>query len=126
KLVIWVVSKTRVDLIERQITAAVLEDKIDTYQASIVGKASPAEIKQASQELYELLIPPGLDSEKQLCLIPDKSLHQLAFATLISHSGRYLLDDFILFYAPSASVLVLASENAKGKEQVADESLLSV
>jgi CHAT domain-containing protein/Tfp pilus assembly protein PilF len=126
RLAIWVVSKTRFDLVEKQIRAAELENKIDAYQASIVGKASPAEIKQAGQALYELLIPHDLANEKQLCLVPDKSLHQLAFATLVSHAGKYLLEDFALFYAPSASVLVLATENARRKEQVTNESLLSV
>jgi CHAT domain-containing protein len=126
KLTIWIVSKTRFDFVERHITALELEDKIDTYQASIVDKASAAEIKQAGQELYQLLIPPGLDAGKQLCLVPDKSLHQLAFATLVSPGGKYLLEDFALFYAPSASVLVLATENARRKEQVTNESLLSI
>ena len=126
RLAIWIVSRTRFELIEKQIASTELEDKIAAYQASIIKRASTAEIKEASQELDKLLIPPGLDSDKQLCLIPDKSLHQLAFATLISRSGRYLLDDFTLFYAPSASVLALATENAREKAQVADESLLSV
>jgi CHAT domain-containing protein len=126
KLAIWVLSKTRFDLVERQITAAELENKIDAYQAAITGKESPAELKQAGQELYELLIPPDLAREKQLCLIPDKSLHQLSFATLVSPEGKYLLEDFALFYAPSASVLVLATENARRKEQATTESLLSV
>jgi CHAT domain-containing protein len=126
KLAIWVVSKTRFDFIEKPITAADLEDKIDTYQASIAGKASAAEIKEASRELYELLIPPALSADRQLCLTPDKSLHQLAFATLVSPDGKYLLEDFALFYAPSASLLVLATENARRKEQATNESLLSI
>jgi CHAT domain-containing protein/tetratricopeptide (TPR) repeat protein len=126
KLAIWVVSKARFDLIEKQITATELEEKIDAYQASIVGKAPPEEIKEAGRELYELLLPPDLAREKQLCLIPDKALHQLAFSTLVSSRGRYLLEDFALFYAPSASVLVLATENARQKEQVTSESLLSI
>lgn len=126
RLAIWVVSKTRFDLVEKQITAAELENKIDAYQASIIGKESPEDIKLAGQNLYELLIPPDLAGEKQLCLIPDKSLHQLAFATLVSRGGKYLLEDFALFYAPSASVLVLATENGRGKERVTNESLLSI
>jgi len=126
RLAIWVVSKTRFDLIEKQVTAAEMEKKIDAYQASIVGKGSAADIKQAGKELYELLIPHDLDGEKQLCLIPDKSLHQLAFASLVSPLGKYLLENFALFYAPSASVLVLATENARRKEQVTNESLLSI
>jgi CHAT domain-containing protein len=126
RLAIWIVSKTRFDLVERQITATALANKIDTYQAAIVDKGPPADIRQAGQDLYELLIPPDLAPEKQLCLVPDKSLHQLSFATLVSPAGKYLLEDHALFYAPSASVMVLASENARRKEQVTNESLLSI
>lgn len=126
KLAIWIVTKTRFDFVEKQITAVDLERKIVAYQASIAGKDPPAEIRKAGQELHELLIPTDLAAEKQLCLIPDKSLHQLSFATLVSPSGKYLVEDFALFYAPSASVLVLASENAQRKERVTNESLLSI
>ena len=126
KLAIWVVSRTRFDLLEEQITAGDLEKKVAAYQALIVSKGPPAEIKEAAQQLYRLLVPPDLAGDKQLCLVPDKSLHQLAFATLVSPNGKYLLQDYALFYAPSASVLVLASENARSKEQFTNESLLSV
>jgi CHAT domain-containing protein len=126
RLEMWVVSKTRFELIEKPITAAELGKKIDDYQSSVVGKAPEAEIRRAAKELYELLIPTDLDGEKQLCLIPDKSLHQLPFASLVSPSGKYLLEDFALFYAPSASVLVVASEDARRKEGVGVENLLSV
>lgn len=126
RLVTWVVSKTRFDLIEKPVTTAELEKKIGDYQSLVVGKGPEADIKRAAKELYELLIPPDLDAEKQLCLIPDKSLHQLAFASLVSPDGKYLLEDFALFYAPSASVLLLASEDARRKEGVGVENLLSV
>jgi CHAT domain-containing protein/Tfp pilus assembly protein PilF len=126
KLAIWVVSKTRFDLLEVQITAADLENKVAGYQALIIGKGPPAEITKAAQDLYRLLIPSDLAGDKQLCFVPDKALHQLAFATLISPDGKYLLQDYALFYAPSASVLVLATENARRKEQFRNESLLSV
>ena len=126
KLAIWTVSKTRFALLEKQIMANELKDKVDAYQALITGKAAPAEIKQAAQELYQLLIPSDLARDKQLCLVPDKSLHQLAFATLVSLEGKYLLQDYTLFYAPSASVMVLATENALRREQLKDERLLSI
>jgi CHAT domain-containing protein len=126
RLAIWIVSKDRFDLVEKQITAAELEVKIDAYQALIDARGSPADLRQAGQELYELLIPPDLVPEKQLCLIPDKSLHQLSFATLVSRTGKYLLEDHAVFYAPSASVLVLATENARRKAQVTNERVLSI
>ena len=126
RLAMWVVSKTRFELIEKPVAAVELEKKIDAYQAAVVGKAPAAGVAQAGRELYELLIPPDLDGAKQLCLIPDKSLHRLAFASLVAPTGKYLLEDFAVFYAPSVSVLVLATENARRKEEVREESLLSV
>jgi CHAT domain-containing protein len=126
RLIIWLVSKTRFDLIEREITATELGGKIEAYQSSIIARAPPAEIKRAGRDLYQLLIPPGLAPDKQLCVIPDKSLHGLAFATLVSDGGKYLLEDFALVHAPSASVLVLATERARGKERVTGERLLSI
>jgi CHAT domain-containing protein/Flp pilus assembly protein TadD len=125
KLAIWNVTKTRFDLLEKQITSFELEKKIDDYQGLIISKASPAETKRAAQDLYQLLIPSDLAAEKQLCLVPDKSLHQLAFATLVSPDGKYVLQTHTLFYSPSISVLVLATENAQRREN-RSESLLSV
>lgn len=125
KLAIWIVSKTRFNLIEKPITSVELEKKIDDYQAAVVAKAPAAELKQAGRDLYDLLIPSDL-ADQQLCLVPDKSLHQLAFASLVSPNGKYLLEDFALFYAPSASVLVMATENARQKDRVTNESLLSI
>ncbi|MEK6336009.1 MAG: CHAT domain-containing protein [Acidobacteriota bacterium] len=126
RLAIWVLSRTRFDLIEKPIEAASLEKKIDDYQASVVGKAPATGLKQAARELYQLLIPPDLAGDKQICLVPDKSLHQLAFASLVSPGGKYFLEDFALFYAPSASVLVLATENARRKDRETNERLLSI
>ena len=126
RLAIWIVSKTNIELVEKPISAEELEQKITTYQASIVDKGSAQDVRRAGQELYELLIPSNLDSRKLLCVVPDKSLHQLSFATLVSATGKYLIQDYALSYAPSASVLVLATENARRKEQATTESLLSI
>jgi CHAT domain-containing protein len=126
KLAIWSVSKTHFDLVEKQVSATELQDKVDAYQALITERSQPAELRQAAQELYQLLIPANLARDKQLCLIPDKSLQQLAFATLVSPDGKFLLEDHTLFYGPSASVMVLATENAQRREQLKDERLLSI
>jgi CHAT domain-containing protein len=126
RLAIWIVSKKRFDFVQKNISATALKNKIGTYQAAIDARSSRAAINQIGEELYALLIPHDLVREKQLCVVADKSLHELAFATVISGEGKYLLEDYALFYAPSASVLVLATENARRKEPVTNESLLSV
>jgi CHAT domain-containing protein len=126
KLAIWVMSKTRFDLIQKPITARELDRKIANYQAALVGKGSTTELKQTGQELYALLIPPDVARDKEICLIADKSLHQLAFASLVAPDGKYMLEDHALFYAPSATILVLATENAGRKDRTTTESLLSI
>lgn len=125
KLAIWTVSKTRFDLQQRTISAADLEKKVVNFQSLIRSQADASDIRRAGRELDEILMPAGLDSGKQLCIVADKFLHQLAFAALVSARGNYLLQDQIIFYSPSASVLVLASENARRKAS-AKERLLSV
>ncbi|MDX6613563.1 MAG: hypothetical protein QOD75_2749 [Blastocatellia bacterium] len=126
RLLLWMISKTHFDIDEKAIAASELEKRVDAYRAAILARGTPAELRAAGRELYDLLIPHGLTDEQQVCLVPDKSLHQLAFATLVSPRGKYLLEEHAIFYSPSASVLVLASENARRKERFKDESLLSV
>ena len=58
-----------------------------------------------------------------LCIIPDKVLHRLPFAALISpHNGKYLIEDYALFYAPSLSVLWHTSEAAQRKSSSGQSS----
>lgn len=57
-----------------------------------------------------------LDRQKRLCLVPDGSLNELPFAALISRqSGKYLIDEYALTLAPSASVFVLRSESQSAR-----------
>jgi len=126
KLAIWVLTKNRFELIEKNVSDEEFAKKIDDYRQAVVEKNDVQSLRKTSQELYALLIPTDLEKDKMLCLIPDKSLHQLPFAALVSAEGKFLLEDFTIFYAPSVSVFVLASENAKRKEQVKNENLLIV
>lgn len=126
RLAVWVLTKTRFDYVERAVSAAELEKKVEAYRASVISKESADAVARAGRELYGLLIPPGLDGGKQLCVVADKSLHRLPFASLVAPSGRYLLEEFALSYAPSASVFVLATANARAKADDKNETLLSV
>jgi CHAT domain-containing protein/TolA-binding protein len=126
KLAIWILSRARFDFREKPINATELTDEIQAYEAAIINRASAADLKPAARKLYESLIPADLEPDKQLCLLPDKSLHQLSFATLLSREGKYLLENYSLIYAPSASVTILASENATGKQQTRAERVLAI
>ena len=65
-------------------------------------------IKNAGRQLYDLLLKPArqqLQGLDKLCIVPDGSLWDLPFQALLTTEGRYLLEDYTLFYAPSLNVL---------------------
>ncbi len=126
KLAIWTLTKDRFEFSEKKITDGELKKKVSDYNAAILVKAGPETLKPRASELYDLLLPPNIESGKTICLIPDKFLHQLYFASLVSPANKVLIEDFPVFYSPSASILVLASENARQKETVTGEHLLGI
>ena len=129
KTVVWTLTRGEFKNFEIKISAEDLAEKVSDYLRLVTGKAAKTEIETAGKELYALLVKPilsDLDSSKEICVIDDKSLHQLPFAALISDDGRFLLEDFKILGAPSASVFVAATEKARELEKITDERLLSV
>lgn len=124
KLAIWQITKNSFELTEKSINSEALVKNIDNYKTLIIENKDTEKVQQIAKELYELLLPKELNIEKIICLIPDKSLHQLPFASLISSSGKYLIEDFPIIYSPSSSVFVASTENAKRKNK--SESLLTI
>ena len=60
-----------------------------------------------SEKLYSLLLRPilGRDSKPRLIIVPDGKLNLLPFDSLQDSQGRYVLNSYIVTYAPSATVL---------------------
>lgn len=129
KTLVWTLTKNEIKTVGINVSADDLEEKVLDYLNLIKEKSGKTEIEKSGKELYAMLVNPvlsNLDSSKEICLIPDKSLLQLPFAALESESGKFLLEDFKIFDSPSASVFVFASEKARELEKVKDERLLSV
>lgn len=129
KIAVWVITKEKFEFVETKINSDVLEGKVDEYVNTIINeKDSTEKISRQSNELFDLLIKPLLfllDQSKQICFIPDKALFKLPFAALFSSkTNRFLIEDFALLYAPSSSIFVIASEVAKQRESIKNESLL--
>jgi CHAT domain-containing protein/Flp pilus assembly protein TadD len=65
------------------------------------------------RRLYELLVAPwavALEGVRRLIVVPDGPLHYVPFQALCAtETGRYLLQDYEISYAPSATLLVLSS-----------------
>jgi CHAT domain-containing protein/tetratricopeptide (TPR) repeat protein len=130
KILIWLVSKEKFSVVAAAIKADELSGKVENYVKLLQQKNDNARTNAArlGGELYELLIAPILnqiDSSKDICIIPNKILFYLPFAALIAPDGNPFLKEFNIFYAPSANVFLLCTENAQEKV-TSNETLLSV
>jgi CHAT domain-containing protein/tetratricopeptide (TPR) repeat protein len=79
-----------------------------TRGASTVPLTSPG--SSAWRALYDLLIQPVRSvlpraSGSLLTIVPQGPLLNVSFAALLSPQGRYLLEDYMLHYAPAGAVL---------------------
>ncbi|MFL6255149.1 MAG: CHAT domain-containing tetratricopeptide repeat protein [Pyrinomonadaceae bacterium] len=133
RLLIWVVSRTRFEVRERLVPATELNARIMDYVALLTrnDESQAGEVRRRAEALYDLLVAPVaplLGDTFEVYVVPDKALFHLPFAALVAPAtGRYLIQDFTLLFAPSASVLVHCSHTARQRAQVAhDETLLSV
>jgi CHAT domain-containing protein/tetratricopeptide (TPR) repeat protein len=83
-----------------------LSDMVETFQKQL-GERNLAFSPQA-QRFYELLLKPAegqLRGKETLCIVPDGILWQLPFQALKPTAGRYLIEDYAIFYAPSLTTL---------------------
>lgn len=133
KLLIWVITRENFSVQAIKIESSALSEKIRAYVQHVKAVSDESEAQAAEQSakaLYDLLVKPveaSLDRGKLLCIVPDKSLHYLPFAALVSSlTGKYLMEDFRLETAPSASVFIACSEQAHLKARPVSEKLLSV
>jgi CHAT domain-containing protein/tetratricopeptide (TPR) repeat protein len=88
------------------IEGAELQNLVENYRQLLAGRnlmfANPA------HRLYELLLKPAreqLRGKSELIIVPDGALWSLPFQALQSPENRYLLEDYVVSYAPSLTVL---------------------
>jgi CHAT domain-containing protein/cytochrome c-type biogenesis protein CcmH/NrfG len=132
KTLIWLITKEDLSIVETDISATDLQEKISDYLELLEKNDSFDTEKriESAKQLYRILVTPienKLDAGKQLCLIPDKILFRLSFAALISpDEEKYFVSRYKFFSAPSASIFLIDSEKAGRLRQNTPETLLSV
>ncbi|HEX5757838.1 MAG TPA: CHAT domain-containing protein [Thermoanaerobaculia bacterium] len=111
----WVVDREAFHYVGLPIGAAELRQAGDDWAKELGGRsrgATPhggaALSPQRAEHLYRALVAPLVPHlrHRRLLLIPHDALHYIPFAALREPaSGRYLIQDYTLAYAPSTSVL---------------------
>lgn len=137
KLLICLVSKSEFKIRQSPIGLDKLTDKVLRFRSSILAAPGPvpeaeelAQIQSQARELYQLLIEPialSPENGRKICFVPDKILNSLPFAALASpHSGSYLIEDYDVTLAPSATVYLICSSRGGHTTDMGHEHLLGV
>jgi CHAT domain-containing protein len=107
RLLVWVIKNEGTWSTDRMIGSEPLSVLADRFRRELT---SNAERTPAGETLYELLIGPlraQVGSATSLVVVPDEALHTIPFAALRDRDrGRFLIEDYALTLAPSASVYV--------------------
>ncbi len=130
KLLIWVVTDSSVQRVEKDISAAELETRVRDFTENI---SHPAADRGRSGNmpagLYSLLIQPVehlLNKEKTIVIVPDKTLCYLPFEALRPDTGDYVIKNYRIAYSPSATLFVLLSEIAESRAGNTGENFVGV
>src|SRR5262249_28498577 len=108
-----------------------LNEKVKHYLdlLSSTDAEEEPELLEAGRELDRILIEPAerfLDHDKTICVVPDKILNYLPFQALVSPGGTYLVDDYLVEYAPSSTMFLTCTEGAHERAAPDGERFLAV
>ena len=101
-----------------------LRQKVSEFHSALAERQPNYE--SLGRELYRSLLQPvitELQNVSTLCIIPDEFLWTLPFQALTTSSGKYLVQQYSLFYAPSLSVL--NEMTLRRHQQSSKESLIA-
>ena len=132
KLLIWSISHDEKLLVfEKDVTADELGIEVNSYVNALTKQHSGplASTNALATKLFDTLLGAVAKTIKAgdvVCIVPDKFLHHLPFAALISPvTGKYLVEEWSIFYAPSLNILWHCSELGQ-KKAPTGQSILSI
>lgn len=73
--------------------------------------------KRDGKKIYDKLVKPLALTFKHIIFVPDKSLWKIPFQALSSDGEKYLIEEKLISYAPSVSILLEQLKGAKPKRQ---------
>jgi CHAT domain-containing protein/Tfp pilus assembly protein PilF len=83
-----------------------LSKQVEAYRQQIASR--DLSFRASATDLYQLLLKPAqaqLQGKTNLVIVPDGTLWNLPFQTLLTGTNRYLIEDAAISYAPSLTVL---------------------
>jgi CHAT domain-containing protein len=114
-VLLWVVEKERVRFVNMPLNRRDLVSKVSKLREVVSQLGERKKFRDQSQELYRLLIEPALQHirGKELLIIPHDVLHYLPYQALLSPQGKYLIQDYPIYYLSSASLMQFTKEKKR-------------
>jgi len=114
-VLLWVVEKDRLQFVNIRLGRKDLISKVSALRESVFQLGEKEKFRATSQELYKLLIEPSLQHirGKELLIVPHDVLHYLPFQALVSRQGKYLIQDYPVYYLSSASLMQFTKEKKR-------------
>jgi len=123
---LWVVDKERLFSARIPIRRSNLISKVSSLRDALFQVGEKEKSKAYSEELYRLLIAPALPHVrgKELLIVPHDVLHYLPYQALLSDKGRYLIEDYPIYYLSSASLMQFTREKRRASKERKEEKAL--
>lgn len=102
----------------KTINIPISEDEVDFYAKTTHQKIKNLIFfKKDGKDLYDKLLKPLNISAKHLIIVPDKSLWKIPFQALSPDGQKYLIEDKLISYTPSVSILFKQLRSPKQNRQ---------
>lgn len=91
-------------------------DVLTTNPNNMYIERDLSRVRERGEELFSILLgrfSKQIESGERVIVVPDGLLYYLPFEALI-HNGRYLVEDHVISYIPSASTLALWQDSSGG------------
>jgi CHAT domain-containing protein len=111
-IIIWHISNAGISGTKAGIKSTDLSSLIEKTRRAIQSNLADA-ASEGLSKLYDYLITPvgnRLEGFSNLVIVPNGALHFLPFQALRNPKGEYLVQNFNLVYAPSASVYMICND----------------
>lgn len=97
----------------------ITENEVEVYAKTTHRKIKDfIFFKKDGKEIYDKLLKPLDLSAKHLIIIPDKSLWKIPFQALSPDGKKYLIEDNLISYSPSVSILLQQLNSPKPKRLI--------
>ncbi|HTG31314.1 MAG TPA: CHAT domain-containing protein [Thermoanaerobaculia bacterium] len=130
RLFTWVITTDGIAFHEAAIDRSELAKSIDRFLGVLKQRGRDETVRAQAEHLFDMLlasVQPYFKGRQRLVFVPDGLLFGLPFAALIERGrSRYLVEDYELVVAPSATVYLRCSERGRQLGRAGQGKILAV